>query len=330
MRFRLLGWYVLFTLPRLSLERRGHQLSAGTLSRPSVAPHGNRLPGAVLQKVAKYTSPVFPRQSDFRDTRVPKSHSCHRRLCFDRPRSISCPRPRPNDRVFDGIRCRVRPRDDTPPHPAPGVHRHLGILWKTVRPSLSSHQRPRTPCGTRSLPTRSQRTAGPDLLTPAAPLAAASAAGRPCSRLIPYHCGSLTRSLDPSATLGAPSPPDLCDDRARTPPPRPAPPAPYTGDSLVPRSYPGGACGQPSLWRQRRSLVCRDRPLKGLTSACLRNAPREPFPRWPRAARQKWTFPIFNRKPALCGLRVSPFCTFSTPVDTAVDSLRFSPAITRS
>jgi len=45
---------------------------------------------------------------------------------------------------------------------------------------------------------------------------------------------------------------------------------------------------------------------------------------------KKPTFPIFNRKPRVCGCPIPAFCTFSTPVDSIVDKLAVFPANKRS
>jgi hypothetical protein len=50
------------------------------------------------------------------------------------------------------------------------------------------------------------------------------------------------------------------------------------------------------------------------------------YGRSPNAAYLETTFPIFNRKLGVCGRCIASFCTFSTPVDDAVDNWVVSPA----
>jgi hypothetical protein len=64
---------------------------------------------------------------------------------------------------------------------------------------------------------------------------------------------------------------------------------------------PDGCCAFPSTGENYTPCAPKQQPHGDFTP--------------PRRTTRKVVFPIFNRKHGLCGLRLSGFCTFCTPVD---------------
>ncbi len=119
-------------------------------------------------------------------------------------------------------------------------------------------------------------------------------------------------------------------------------PAPSAATERTP-SRPERTCRCPS--RGVSALLAEDPVFLGARPTCLvgtfgaETCPMSPSrpPRRPHARSSahpevsaKPTFPIFNRKPGVCGTRVPLFYTFSTGVDDAVDKTYLLPAYHRS
>lgn len=90
-----------------------------------------------------------------------------------------------------------------------------------------------------------------------------------------------------------------------------------------PHSLRSTNCSRLPLCSYGEDQVCGRSNGRNLSSLC----PSIPEPgRASRATPLETLFPIFNRKPGVCGGCIASFCTFSTPVDDAVDNPIFSPA----